>query len=74
MRPVRPSTERNEAMSDLTRLYAEAREGGLCHGDAVAELARRLGVDRQTIRRGLARAEREANRPPKRSRPSKEEK
>jgi hypothetical protein len=43
-------------MTDLEAMYAELRGEGMGHGKAISRLARRIGVDRATVQRGLDRA------------------
>lgn len=43
-------------MSALVQMYDSARRTGLGHKAAVSRLARRLGVDADTVARQLARA------------------
>ncbi|HEY2374268.1 MAG TPA: hypothetical protein VGH82_17240 [Gaiellaceae bacterium] len=46
-------------MTELQRLYSEFRDGGHGHYYAIRQLAARLDVDQQTVRRVLERAARE---------------
>jgi hypothetical protein len=43
-------------MTDLEAMYAELRDEGFGHVKAVKVLARRIGVDRETVQRVLSRA------------------
>jgi hypothetical protein len=44
-------------VTELQRMYAEARRRGLRHRAAIGELARQLGVDQETVRRVLGEAD-----------------
>lgn len=43
-------------MSELQRLYDQLREGGKGHAAAIVELAERMNVDVDTVKRSLQRA------------------